>query len=147
MSTPHVSGAAAILVAEGRSPEEVKSALVTTAFDLGYEVWEQGGGLIDVFAAAAADTFFYPSSASFGGFNGNAPANGSVSIAITGIACDDAVSVDGGFGFVTADMNDSILEVDFAGGRDAGTEFYSGFVSVTCGGIVYDLPFLAVVNR
>ncbi|HAX81699.1 MAG TPA: hypothetical protein DCY40_03925 [Actinobacteria bacterium] len=146
MATPHVSGAAAILVAEGRVNREVKSALVTTAVDLGYEVWEQGGGLIDVVAAVAAQSFFYPSSASFGVFKGNAPANGTLAIEISGNTCSSA-SVAGGGGFVTADVDGTTLEVEFAGGRTAGTGFYSGYVTVTCTGGTYDLPFLAVVDR
>jgi minor extracellular serine protease Vpr len=146
MATPHVSGAAAILVAEDLDNREVKSALVTTAVDLGYEVWEQGGGLIDVVAAVAAQSFFYPSSASFGVFQGNAPANGTMAIEISGNTCSSA-SVAGGGGFVTADVDGTTLEVEFAGGRTAGTGFYSGLVTVTCTGGTYDLPFLAVVNR
>jgi minor extracellular serine protease Vpr len=146
MATPHVAGAAALLVGAGLDNREVKSALVTTASDLGYAVWEQGGGLIDVDAAAAAASFFYPSSASFGAFQGNAPANGTAEIAITGDACQTA-SVDGGDGFVSAAVSDDTLTVEFSGGRTAGTGFYSGAVTVTCGGATYDLPFLAVVNR
>ena len=146
MATPHVSGAAALLVGAGLDNREVKSALVTTASDLGYAVWEQGGGLIDVDAAAAAASFFYPSSASFGAFQGNAPANGRAQIAITGDACHTA-SVDGGDGFVSAAVSGDTLTVEFAGGRSADTGFYSGLVTVTCGAATYDLPFLAVVNR
>ena len=146
MATPHVSGAAALLVAAGFDNHEVKSALVTTAVHLGNEVWEEGGGLIDVMAAADAASFFYPSSASFGGFTGNAPANGTVSIAITGAACGSAV-VSGDTAFVTASIGGSTLTVAFNGGRTAGTDFYSGYVTVTCGGATYDIPFLAVVNR
>ena len=146
MATPHVSGTAALLVGAGLDNREVKSALVTTASDLGYEVWEQGGGLIDVDDAAAAASFFYPSSASFGVFRGNAPANGAVEIAVSGDACQSA-SVGGGNGFVSAGLNGDTLTVEFAGGRAAGTGFYSGSVTVTCGGATYDLPFLAVVNR
>ena len=146
MATPHVSGAAAILVGEGLDNREVKSALVTTAVDLGDEVWEQGGGLIDVFAALGAQSFFYPSNASFGVFKGNAPANGAVAIAISGNACSSA-SVAGGDGFVTANVVGSTLNVVFTGNRTAGTGFYSGFVTVTCTGGTYDLPFLAVVTR
>jgi NAD kinase len=64
-------------------------------------------------------------------------------------AADDftIVSVDGGDGFVSAAVSDDTLTVEFAGSRTAGTGFYSGAVTVTCGGATYDLPFLAVVNR
>jgi minor extracellular serine protease Vpr len=145
MSTPHVSGAAAILVAEGLSPEEVKSALVTTAFDLGYEVWEQGGGLIDVLAASEASVFFYPSSASFGVFKGFAPADGVVDIAITGGSCSATID---GSSFASADVDGSTLTVEFNGGRTAAEDFYSGFVTVDCGADgTYTLPWLAVVDR
>jgi len=145
MATPHVSGAAALLVAQGFTQREVKSALVTTGMDLGYDVWEQGGGLIQVLDASEATSFFYPSSASFGVFTGNAPANGSIDIAITGDACTSA-SV-GGSVFASVDVDGSTLTVEFEGGRTATSGFYSGYVEVTCDGGTYNLPWLAVVDR
>jgi len=145
MATPHVSGAAALLVAEGLDQREVKSALVTTGLDLGYDVWEQGGGLIQVLDASEATSFFYPSNASFGVFKGNAPANGSIEIEITGDDCMSASA--GGSAFASADVDDTTLTVEFEGGRTATSGFYSGYVEVDCGGDLYYLPWLAVVDR
>ena len=55
MAAPHVSGAAALLLARNRellgSPQRVKEILCSTATDLGRERYFQGAGLIDVLRA------------------------------------------------------------------------------------------------
>ncbi|MBO3802883.1 MAG: S8 family serine peptidase [Candidatus Brockarchaeota archaeon] len=53
MATPHVSGAAALLLSArpDLTPAEVKRALMSTAIDLGYGENTQGAGLVDVYAA------------------------------------------------------------------------------------------------
>jgi minor extracellular serine protease Vpr len=53
MATPHVAGAVALIkqAHPDWTPEMVKSALFETAIDLGYTVYEQGGGRIDVYNA------------------------------------------------------------------------------------------------
>ena len=53
MATPHVSGAAALLlsVRPSLTPTEVKDALMRNAINLGYEANTQGAGEIDVYAA------------------------------------------------------------------------------------------------
>jgi Subtilase family len=68
MAAPHVAGAAALLLAVHPewTPAEVKSALVTTAFDLNAEAMAQGAGRIDVAAAAGATVFMHPATLSFG---------------------------------------------------------------------------------
>ena len=52
MASPHVAGASAVLLQANSAwtPAQVKSALATTASDLGLAVWEQGSGLIDLVA-------------------------------------------------------------------------------------------------
>ena len=65
MATPHVSGAAALLLQAfpGATPEAIKAALTESAVDLGYPSMVQGRGLINVGAAyellAAAPTTTY----------------------------------------------------------------------------------------
>ena len=68
MAAPHVAGAAALLLAVHPewTPAEVKSALVSTAFDLQAEAMAQGAGRIDVAAAAGATLFMDPPTLSFG---------------------------------------------------------------------------------
>ena len=150
MASPHVAGAAAALLGEHAwTPAQVKSALVTTATILaGYDVWQQGGGLIDLDAADQASVFFYPSNASFGHFVGKAPANGSIDIEITGGACTiDSVTGDS---FATASISGSALTVEFEGGRDAPSDLYDGYVFLDCHGDSdpdYHIPWGAVVDR
>ncbi|UGV41527.1 S8 family serine peptidase [Methanococcoides orientis] len=53
MATPHVSGVAALLISQGASNDEVRTALESTAMDLGKSGWDTayGYGLIDAKAA------------------------------------------------------------------------------------------------
>ncbi|GGN95226.1 hypothetical protein GCM10011579_095570 [Streptomyces albiflavescens] len=69
MASPHVAGAAVLLrqLHPGLSPEEVKSALVGTAKPLsGPDVFTQGGGRLNVAAAADAAVTASPATLSFG---------------------------------------------------------------------------------
>jgi len=67
MATPHVAGVAALIlqVHPVWTPKEVKNALISTADDLGYNVYEQGGGRIYVPAAASPKIFVEPATISF----------------------------------------------------------------------------------
>ncbi|MFB6116105.1 MAG: S8 family serine peptidase [Candidatus Nanosalina sp.] len=52
MATPHVAGAAALLLSEeDLTPEEVKNITTYTAEDLGFSENSQGAGLLDIYAA------------------------------------------------------------------------------------------------
>ena len=55
MAAPHVSGAAALLMARHREfvgqPRRIKEVLCKTATDLGRERYFQGSGLLDVLRA------------------------------------------------------------------------------------------------
>jgi len=67
MATPHVAGAAALILQAHPdwTPEEVKNALISTADDLGYNVYEQGGGRIYVPAAVNQKILVDPATISF----------------------------------------------------------------------------------
>ncbi len=68
MSAPHVAGAAALLLGlhPGWDPDVVKAAMVQSAADLGQDVWTQGGGRLDVLAAAQQRAVVTPSTLSLG---------------------------------------------------------------------------------
>ncbi len=53
-AAPHVAGSAALLLElhPEWTPARVKAALVSTAHDIGEDVWTQGAGRLDVYAAA-----------------------------------------------------------------------------------------------
>ena len=148
MASPHVAGASAVVLQAHPdwTPMQVKSAITTTATDLGLEPWEQGSGLLDVDAALDANAFFWPTNASFGTFTGKAPANGSIDISIdTGAACTVAEVTNGEY--VSASIGGDTLTVDFDGGRVAPTALHGGNVLVDCDGQSHTIPWGAVVNR
>jgi len=67
MATPHVAGAAAlILEANSWTPDDVKNALISTAEDLGYSIYAQGGGRIYIPSAAYTEILVDPATISFG---------------------------------------------------------------------------------
>lgn len=55
MACPHVSGAGALLVAQGYSSEEARERLADTATELSLDETEQGRGLLDVAAAVGIE--------------------------------------------------------------------------------------------
>ncbi|RSN74682.1 S8 family serine peptidase [Candidatus Methanodesulfokora washburnensis] len=71
MATPHVSGAAALIKqARGFDPNTVKNVLISTSKDLGYDVYTQGGGRINVPAAMETQLIPDPATFSLGGVAG-----------------------------------------------------------------------------
>ncbi|MFH1849111.1 MAG: S8 family serine peptidase [archaeon] len=67
MATPHVAGAAALLLqANNWKPLQVKSALMLTALDLGFAPNTQGTGQIDIYRAKNATFATSPQSISLG---------------------------------------------------------------------------------
>jgi minor extracellular serine protease Vpr len=147
MASPHVAGAAAVILQDhpGWTTAQVKSALATTATDLGQAWWEQGSGLINLEAALTTNAFFNPTNASFGTFVGKKRANGSVEISIdTSAICEVAGSTGN---HVEAEVDGDTLNVDFNGGRDAPTSLHGGFITVDCDGQSHTIPWGAVVDR
>lgn len=68
LATPHVAGGAALLMQlhPTLSPQEVKALLVNNARDVGEDVFTQGGGMLDLAAAATAQVVAVPALPSFG---------------------------------------------------------------------------------
>lgn len=68
MATPFVTGVCALLKSLHRNwtPATIKSAVMTTAVNIGQEVMVQGAGRIDALNAAEVTAFAYPCELSFG---------------------------------------------------------------------------------
>ncbi len=68
MATPHMAGVAALLLElhPGWTPDQVKSALATSAHDLGRTPLQQGSGRLDALDASARDLSIAPVHLAFG---------------------------------------------------------------------------------
>jgi parallel beta-helix repeat protein len=68
MSTPHISGVVALLkqLNPHLKPEEIKNVLISTAKDLGYDVYQQCGGRVNVTSAINTPIIVNPAIISLG---------------------------------------------------------------------------------
>jgi subtilisin family serine protease len=73
MATPHVTGVCALLKSlhHNWNPAQIKSAVMSSAVDIGSEVMIQGAGRVDALNAAKVTAFAVPSPLSFGLDNSN----------------------------------------------------------------------------
>ena len=78
MATPHVAGAAALILNANpviplgwTAPKFVKDTLMSNAIDLGYDVYTQGAGRISLPSAANPEILVDPATTSFGNISGN----------------------------------------------------------------------------
>lgn len=160
MATPHVAGAAALLMDghSGWGPIEVKSALTNYANHLGVsglpsgraEVLQIGGGLVDLAESDDAAIFLDPVSVSFGLVSGNAAAAGSVEVAVTGSgSCtvsedSDLISLSS-TGVAAGDTLTVLLDGGKAGNSPSGD--YSGYITFSCGGDELRAPWFVRIDR
>lgn len=84
MATPHVAGVCALIkkLHPNWTPEQIKSAVMTTAINLGEDAMTQGAGRVDAYSAASVTSFVFPSKLDFG-FNYGDEENWSVIKTIT----------------------------------------------------------------
>jgi minor extracellular serine protease Vpr len=161
MATPHVAGAAALLLWRHPSwtPDQVKSALVTTAKrpvtdhvngTAATGVLTRGGGRIDVAAADSANATFAPASVSFGFHQGKTAisvsrtvtyaAASSVTVAVAPANTADGLSV-------TVTRNNGSFTATLTATRTVATGDYSGDIVVTTGGQTHRLPYWVRIDR
>lgn len=161
MSSPHIAGAAALLLSANGdwSPADVKSALVNTADrerfihdGEGIELLARGGGIADLPEAITAASTLDPASISFGVFTGNKYVQGSVEVAITGASCsvDDVTQSDGPVDTdVSATIDGGTLTVDLDAGitAQAPSGDYAGDIVLDCGGDTLLAPWFVRIDR
>jgi minor extracellular serine protease Vpr len=161
MATPHTAGAAALLRWRHPdwTPDQVKSALVTTAkrpvFDhvngtAATGVLTRGGGRIDVLAATRASATFAPASLSFGFHQGSAAisasrtvtysAGSSVTVAVA--QANSASGLD-----ITVTQSAGSFTVALTATKSVASGDYTGDIVVTTGGQTHRLPYWIRIDR
>ncbi|HEV8536295.1 MAG TPA: S8 family serine peptidase [Candidatus Limnocylindria bacterium] len=161
MATPHVAGAAALLRWRHPdwTPDQVKSALVTTAKRPVFDhvtgtnatgVLTRGGGRIDVLAATQANATFAPASVSFGFHQGSAEISENRTVTHTaGASATIAVAQAN----PTAGLNITIttsggsFTATLTASKSVASGDYTGDIVVTTGGQTHRLPYWIRIDR
>ncbi|MBW3666316.1 MAG: S8 family serine peptidase, partial [Actinobacteria bacterium] len=162
MSSPHIAGAAALLLHDDgtRDPIDVKSALVNTANrdrfihdGLGIELLARGGGIAWLPDAIDSPATLDPVNVSFGLWTGNKAVSDTMQIGISGGSCSDVsvTHVDGTVTteIVTATLSGDTVTVTLDGGRSDTTPSgdYSGDIVLSCDGETLLAPWHVRIDR
>lgn len=156
MATPHVSGAAALLLQANPTwtPEIIKSALISTTNDINLKVWEQGSGRVNAIKAINASVASYPQSISFGQVTEE-----NISQVITVQNLKDTtlslnlslglVKDDDGTSYDIASLNTSSLTIGANSNQtvnlsiaiENNTGTFYGYINITDGSDIYRIPY------
>ncbi|MEA5410038.1 S8 family peptidase [Haloarculaceae archaeon H-GB2-1] len=139
MATPHVSGAAGLLRANGYSKAEVRERLTSTAIDLGLDSDEQGNGLIDVPAALGTSGGDGGFSVSTRGATNVEPPNATLNGELLGLGDHSATTV--GFEYwVKGDRSGTAKTVE------AGSKSAAGMFSADVGDLADEETYVFVAS-
>ncbi len=159
MATPHVSGAAALLLQAHPewSPIEVRSALMSTSLDIGLTPKEQGAGRINALAAMNAKVTVAPQSISFTFKLGEQSHKETITVKnlddkpITIVPKVAELQNDKGDIFDFASLNVSELTINANSQEDLGFivslpkdagGFFDGVIAISYGAESYRVPFI-----
>ncbi|MBM7690679.1 minor extracellular serine protease Vpr [Peribacillus deserti] len=166
MAAPHISGACALLKQAHPewTPEQVKSALMTTGIQLKnkqnqqYHTYEQGAGRVQLQQAVKADTFFYPSSLTFRNDHKKKTLSASIIVENTGIAAKHYRFTQPGhqpgivwkmpFSFTLQAKEKKKLTIELSHDtRKRKTSIYDGRLTILEGTKKIHLPYLYAINE
>jgi subtilisin family serine protease len=148
MATPHVAGAAALLkqAHPDWNPYDIKSALLFSSKDLGFESYEQGTGFMNVQDANDEKLFFYPYSFNLGRITDTLPEPVNLTIKNDGDSVIDlSLSVDNNNIFIEKQQISvepgSVEGVLVSLKSILGDGYFTEFINISSQTHSYKLPF------